>query len=177
MDRASALRSNLYKGRGSNLSTGEEQKLEEPEKAEIKLPNIPRIRRKPKYQPNRLGKLEALKFKMEMQNKNLKMLTEHSYLMSNIYEEDRSKKSNMRRENNVFQNQQIMRIEKDLEKTSKMLQTEVHQLQRQQEVEGGDGTGSQPVEILNEKILSEIDTLFDDAEAYFKKKQEHLNYL
>ena len=43
--------------------------------------------------------------------------------MQNIYKEERNnaKAKPLRRENKAFQNQQIVRIEKDLERTSKQL--------------------------------------------------------
>ena len=75
----------------------------------------------------KLGKLEALKFKMELQTKNLKLLSDHNDIMSGIYQEDNNKVDFMqkpyavKRENRVFQNQQINRLERDLEKTSKQL--------------------------------------------------------
>ena len=55
------------------------------------------------------------------------MMTEHSRIMADVYNDDKRGKlqavitntGKMRRENNVFQNQQITRIEKDLEKTSR----------------------------------------------------------
>lgn len=79
----------------------------------------------------KLGKLEALKFKMELQTKNLKLLQDHNDIMSGIYQEDNNKVDFMqkpyavKRENRVFQNQQINRLERDLEKTSKQLQSEL----------------------------------------------------
>ena len=53
----------------------------------------------------KLGKLEALKFKMGMQNKSLKTFTNHNDVMKDVYHEDRANIKGMRRENNVFQNQ------------------------------------------------------------------------
>jgi len=93
------------------------------------LPEVRNLKKKT-YKPNRLGKLEALKFRMEMQNRNLQMLTQHNSLMSNIHDEDATQKkaSHLKRENNVFQNQQIIRIERDLERTSKQLQSEIESL-------------------------------------------------
>ena len=39
----------------------------------------------------KFGKLEALKFKMKIQTKNLQMLSDHSDLINNIYADDRNK--------------------------------------------------------------------------------------
>ena len=36
-----------------------------------------------------LGKLEQLKFKMEMQTKNLKLFQNHQSVMSGVYQEER----------------------------------------------------------------------------------------
>ena len=107
-----------------------------------------------------LAKLEALKFKMQLQNKNLRLLTQQDDLMQNIYKEERSntKAKPLRRENKAFQNQQIVRIEKDLERTSKQLQAEIASIQETDRA------------ILPEKLLSDIDVLFDEAENYFAKK-------
>jgi len=80
--------------------------------------------------------------------------------MQNIYKEERSntKAKPLRRENKAFQNQQIVRIEKDLERTSKQLQAEIASIQETDRA------------ILPEKLLSDIDVLFDEAENYFAKK-------
>lgn len=67
------------------------------------------------------------------------------------------------RENRVFQNQQIVRIERDLERTSRQLQSELAILQ---EYEGG--------KLLNPVMLNEIDVLFDNAETYFNQKQDRV---
>ena len=64
----------------------------------------------------------------------------------------------MKRQNNVLQNQQIQRVERDLEKTSKQLQVEIGIIQ------------SRDPEVLDEKVLEEIDELFQEAESYFRKK-------
>ena len=57
----------------------------------------------------KLGKLEALKFKMSLQNKNLKLLTEHNEIMTGAYADEadnfsysRKKPPLLKRENKVF---------------------------------------------------------------------------
>lgn len=77
-----------------------------------------------KKQPVNLGKLEALKFKMQLQNKNLKLLVEHNDLMSNINKSD----SVSRRDSKFHTNQSIKRLERDLEKSSKQLQQEINNI-------------------------------------------------
>lgn len=56
-----------------------------------------------------LAKLEALKFKMQLQNKNLKLLTQQDELMTDIYREEKGstipQKAFLRRENRALQNQ------------------------------------------------------------------------
>ena len=68
-----------------------------------------------KRQPINIGKLEALKFKMQLQNKNLKLLVEHNDIMHTINNND----SASRRDSKFHTNQSIKRLEKDLEKSSK----------------------------------------------------------
>ena len=65
--------------------------------------------------PVRLGKLEALRFKMQLQFKNLKLLMEHNEMMQNIVKGDTMGK----RENKLHTNQSIVRLERELEKSSK----------------------------------------------------------
>ena len=56
----------------------------------------------------RTAKLEALKFKMHLQVKNLRLLTDHQDVMDEIYEQDRKQelmargKNKIKRENRVF---------------------------------------------------------------------------
>jgi hypothetical protein len=81
--------------------------------------------------------------------------------MKDVYNDDKSTKiKGMRRENNAFQNQQILRIERDLDRTSRQLQNEIAVLQ------------SEDPEILTEDVLVEVDLLFEEAEEYFRTKQE-----
>lgn len=103
----------------------------------------------------KLSRLDALKFKMELQTKNLMMLTGYGTedTVANI------KKKQLAH----FQNLQLVRIEKDLERTSRQLQQELTNLQT---YENG--------KLLNPDLLTEIDSLFDNAEAYFNKKQQDL---
>lgn len=107
----------------------------------------------------RVAKLEALKFKMHLQVKNLRLLTDHQDIMEDIYEQDRKQelmargKNKIKRENRVFQTMQINRIEKDLEKTSRQLQQELGNLQDL-------GVTNK---VLSEELLTEIDGLFDQA--------------
>ena len=65
--------------------------------------------------PVRLGKLEALRFKMQLQFKNLKLLIDHNEMMQNIVKGDTMGK----RENKLHTNQSIVRLERELEKSSK----------------------------------------------------------
>jgi len=86
-----------------------------------------------------LTRLDQLKFKMSMQNKNLKLLTGHNKVMQGIYQDeqgrankfddggelyslvgkDAKKLVNIKRQNTSMQNQQIHRVERDIERTSK----------------------------------------------------------
>ena len=104
---------------------------------------------------------------MSLQTKNLKLLTEHNDIMSGVMMDEKhaGRVQGYRRENKAFQNQQIQRIERDLERTSRQLQSELNQLQ---EYENG--------KLLNEALLTEIDQLFDVAEDYFNKKQAMVSY-
>ena len=52
----------------------------------------------------KLGKLEALKFKMGMQNKSLRTFSNHNNVMQDVYIQDKGNIKGMRRENSVFQN-------------------------------------------------------------------------
>jgi len=70
---------------------------------------------KTKMNPVRLGKLEALRFKMQLQFKNLKLLIDHNEMMQNIVKGDTMGK----RENKLHTNQSIVRLERELEKSSK----------------------------------------------------------
>lgn len=54
-------------------------------------------------------------------------------------------------------------MERDLERTSKQLQMEIGVLQHRNP------------EALTEPLLAEIDTMFQEAESYFKNKQELLH--
>jgi hypothetical protein len=58
---------------------------------------------------------------MGMQNKSLKTFSNHNDVMQDVYVQDKGNIKGMRRENNVFQNQQILRIERDLDRTSRQL--------------------------------------------------------
>ena len=109
-----------------------------------------------------MSKLEALKFKMELQTKNLKLLTGYDR-NKGISDSDNPKP--VKRVNAVFKNQQIVRVEKDLERTSRQLQQE---LVIMQEFEGG--------KLLTPNLLTDIDGLFDAAESYFNYKQEQVQF-
>ena len=57
----------------------------------------------------KLSKMEALKFKMSLQNKNLKLLTEHNEVMTGVLNGEtgsyqRKKLPSVNRDNKVFQN-------------------------------------------------------------------------
>lgn len=68
----------------------------------------------------KLSRLDALKFKMELQTKNLMMLTG--------YGTEESPAKMKKRQLAHFQNIQLVRIEKDLERTSRQLQQELTNL-------------------------------------------------
>ena len=67
----------------------------------------------------------------------------------------------MQRNNSVFQNQQIQRIEKELDKTSRQLQAEIADITNDES----------NIDVLTEDALNQIDELFTEAENYFQKKQ------
>ena len=101
---------------------------------------------------------------MSLQTKNLKTLTSHQDRMSEIYQDDKAgaqslgyQRPQMQRHNSVFQNQQISRIEKELDKTSRQLQAEIAQIT----------SDENNIDILTEEALNQIDQLFTDAENYF----------
>ena len=64
----------------------------------------------------------------------------------------------MKRSNQVLQNQQVARFEKDLERTSKQLQMEIGVAQKKSP------------NILSDAMLTEVDAIFQEAEDYFTGK-------
>lgn len=72
--------------------------------------------------PIRSGKLESLKFKFQLQHKNLKLLVEHNNIMSKVLKGGK-------RSDKIMNNQGISKLERDLEKSSKALQNEIFLIQ------------------------------------------------
>lgn len=68
-----------------------------------------------------MGKLDAIKFKLQLDFKNLKLLVEHNELMQNIQKNNTMGK----RESKLSTNSNIVRLEREIEKTSKQLQNEM----------------------------------------------------
>ena len=66
-----------------------------------------------------------------------------------------------KRENKLYSNQGINRLERDLEKSSKQLQTELTRVRESQN------------ELLNEETLKELEGLFGEVDEYFRQK--HIN--
>lgn len=69
---------------------------------------------------------EALKFKMSLQLRNLRLLKDHDSLMRGV---EKKYVGGQRRENKIQNIQQITRLERDIERTSKQLQIEINTIQ------------------------------------------------
>lgn len=67
----------------------------------------------------KLGRLHALKFRMELEFKNLKNIIEHRELSKQI--EKKGGESMGLRESKYHTNQNISKIERELEKSAKLL--------------------------------------------------------
>ena len=92
---------------------------------------------------------------MQLQNKNLRLLVEHNDIMTNINKGD----SQSRRDSKFATNQSIKRLERDLEKSSKQLQQEIHNIRSQ----NGEN-------YLSIDLLQELENLFTDVDDYFQYK-------
>ena len=79
-------------------------------------------------------------------------MIEHNDMMNVIVKGDTMGK----RENKLYSNQGINRLERDLEKSSKQLQTELTRVRESQN------------ELLNEGTLKELEGLFGEVDEYFR---------
>ena len=75
--------------------------------------------------PKNFNRLEALKFKMQLQLKNIRLLKDHDLLMRGI---EKKQVGGQKRDNKLYNIHQISRLERDIERTSKQLQTEIYNI-------------------------------------------------
>ena len=74
-----------------------------------------------------LNKIEAIKFKMSLQLKNLRLVKEHDTLMRDM---EKRAVGGQKRDNKIYNIQNKNRLEKDLERSSKQLRQELEALIR-----------------------------------------------
>ncbi|CDW89907.1 UNKNOWN [Stylonychia lemnae] len=130
---------NLQIQRKKNASQIQEQQLSQSVKRQVN--------------PNKINKLEALKFKMQLQARNLKLIKEHDFYMRDIEKKQRGGQ----RENKQQTMHTVTRLYRDLERTQKQLKQELQLAER-----SGD---------LDEELLAECEGLFQEVDDYFRQQQ------
>eukprot|EP00347_Sterkiella_histriomuscorum_P014511 403360599 len=111
------------------------------------------------HNPNQINKLEALKFKMSLQARNLKLIKEHDVFIRDI----EKKQMGGKRENKLQTMHTVTRLYKDLERTQKQLRQELVNAQR--------FNGEQ----IAQELQQECDDLFREAEEYFQQYQKEID--
>ena len=115
--------------------------------------NLSKSNRK-RLNPVRQGKLEALKLKLELQHKNLILLVEHNNLMHEL-----SKQDGFRRRK-VQSTQSVLRLEREIEKSTRQLTKEV------------DLVRSSQSETISKETEDEVMQIIEVIQEYFAKKKE-----
>ena len=101
----------------------------------------------------KLNKIDAMKFKLTLQFKNLNLMIEHNSLMQKMGTEESQKK-----EYRISKNQQITRLERELDRSKKQVQDELK------------GFYQNGYEQVNPQLVSELERLVSDVEQYFQQK-------
>lgn len=113
---------------------------------------------KEKITKHNYNKLEALKFKMTLQLRNLRLLKDHDEIMRGI---EKKQVGGQKRDNKIQNIQQISRLERDIERTAKQLRVEMDTIEMKQ----GDHTEQEA------SFLQDCDGLMNQAGEYFSHKE------